>query len=111
MIDLNALADDQLSTLIEDARAELHARIEERRESVMDKIRELANSIGVSVTFAGESIPAQRIREARNNGNRAPVPILYRDGSNTWTGRGRTPKWLQAHIDNGMSKDDFRLAP
>ncbi len=36
--------------------------------------------------------------------DRAPVPVKYRDDATgqTWTGRGRAPKWLE-----GKSKVDF----
>ena len=28
---------------------------------------------------------------------------------NTWSSRGRAPRWLQAYIDSGKSKDDFKV--
>jgi DNA-binding protein H-NS len=37
---------------------------------------------------------------------RAPVPMKYRDDASgqTWTGRGRAPKWLE-----GKKKEDFLI--
>lgn len=37
---------------------------------------------------------------------RAPVSVKYRDDTTgqTWTGRGRSPKWLE-----GKNKDDFLI--
>ena len=44
----------------------------------------------------------------RNSTRRRPAAIKYRDkAGNTWTGRGRTPRWLQAHIDSGKRVEDF----
>lgn len=31
------------------------------------------------------------------------------DETLTWTGRGRTPKWLQEKINEGASKEDFLI--
>lgn len=40
--------------------------------------------------------------------SRKPVPIRYRDDEgNTWTGRGKQPNWLKAHVENGHSIDEF----
>jgi DNA-binding protein H-NS len=40
------------------------------------------------------------------------VAMKYRDpknASNEWSGRGRTPKWMQAYVDGGKKKDDFLI--
>ncbi len=38
-----------------------------------------------------------------------PVAIKYRDGDNTWTGRGRQPKWLEKKITEGSKLEDFAV--
>ena len=44
---------------------------------------------------------------------RGAVPIKYRDPKNpqnTWTGRGRTPRWLTAAMKGGRAKkEDFLI--
>lgn len=44
-------------------------------------------------------------------GTRAPVAIKYRDPdnpANTWTGRGRMPRWMVAATKRrGVKKEDF----
>lgn len=40
------------------------------------------------------------------------VQPKYRDTanpSNTWSGRGRAPKWLQAYLDTGHDRDEFAI--
>lgn len=39
--------------------------------------------------------------------------IRYRDVAtgDQWIGRGPTPKWLEGHMDQGRSKEDFRVKP
>lgn len=41
---------------------------------------------------------------------RAPVPVRYRGpNGETWTGRGRTPRWLAALEQQGASRESFRV--
>ena len=45
-------------------------------------------------------------------GKRSKVSIKYRDPknpANTWTGRGRTPRWMTAAIKAGKARDDFLI--
>lgn len=36
-----------------------------------------------------------------------PVAIKYRSGEQTWTGRGRKPKWLEEKLATGSKLEDF----
>ncbi len=45
-------------------------------------------------------------------GKRGKVAIKYRDPNNpgnTWTGRGRMPRWMTAAVKAGKSRDDFLI--
>jgi DNA-binding protein H-NS len=35
--------------------------------------------------------------------------IKYRDGDDTWSGRGKTPNWLSAKLSAGASKEQFAV--
>jgi DNA-binding protein H-NS len=38
--------------------------------------------------------------------------VKYRDPknpSNTWTGRGRPPRWMAAAVKSGSKRDDFLI--
>jgi DNA-binding protein H-NS len=42
-----------------------------------------------------------------------PVRPKFRnpaEPSQTWAGRGKRPRWLSAHLRNGKTVDDFRIA-
>ncbi|TXI72679.1 MAG: H-NS histone family protein [Dokdonella sp.] len=42
---------------------------------------------------------------------RSPVAAKYRGPQGeTWSGRGKAPKWLTSLIDQGREKDEFLLA-
>jgi len=50
-------------------------------------------------------------RGSRSNDGRAKVAPKYKDPSTgaTWTGRGKQPKWLAAHLATGKLIDDFKI--
>lgn len=82
-------------------RAIASARERERSE-VRQKIESIVQSSGFSVSelFGGRGGPARgRTVTAKyvNPENR----------SETWTGRGRKPRWLTTKLDNGAKLEDF----
>lgn len=83
----------QLTELAEQARK---AEISEAKE----KIAAIMSEYGLSIH---DLTPAQKVKVAKE---RAPVPIKYRDTEtgDTWTGRGRAPKWL-----DGKNREDFSI--
>jgi DNA-binding protein H-NS len=48
-------------------------------------------------------------KQPKVKAERKPVAVKYRDGENTWSGRGMMAKWLKAHIANGRSIDEFKV--
>jgi DNA-binding protein H-NS len=41
---------------------------------------------------------------------RRPAPVKFRGPSGeTWTGRGKQPRWLKALVDAGRKADEFRI--
>jgi DNA-binding protein H-NS len=87
-------------------RAEVDARLAERqaseRNALRQRLADLAREQGFSLD---EIVGASR--------KRGPAPIKYRDPKNpmnTWSGRGRTPRWLVAATKGGRAKiEDFRV--
>jgi len=83
-------------------RAIATARERERNE-VKQKVESLVQSAGFSVTdlFGGRGSLKGRTVAAKyqNPENRAE----------TWTGRGRKPRWLTAKLDKGAKLEDFAL--
>lgn len=39
----------------------------------------------------------------------APKYIDPNDGTQTWTGRGRKPKWVEAHLEAGKTLEDLEI--
>lgn len=85
--------------------AELQNLAENARKEELSKAKEQIAAImrdhGLTLAdLAGVGKPAKVLKP------RAPVPMKYRDEATgqTWTGRGRAPKWLE-----GKNKDDFLI--
>jgi DNA-binding protein H-NS len=93
---------------------ELSAKVErlmvskknEARAELRDKIAGLAKAQGMSLDdiFSGKK---------GNGRGKGMVTIKYRDPNdpaNTWTGRGRTPRWMVAAMKGGKAKkEDFLI--
>lgn len=82
--------------------AELQALAAEARKneltSAKEKIAKIMQEYGLTLA---DLAPAAKTKESKP---RAEVPVKYRDDATgqTWTGRGRAPKWLE-----GKDKNDF----
>ena len=49
-------------------------------------------------------------KKAATGKPRKSAPVKYRDGEgNTWSGRGRAPRWLVAAEKSGKKRDQFAL--
>ena len=74
------------------------------RAALRQKILKIAKDAGFDI---GELFDGRR-------GKRSKVAVKYRDPknpANTWTGRGRMPRWLAAATRRGKAKkEDFLVA-
>lgn len=63
----------------------------------------------VNSLIAEHGIKASELRfGGKTKGSKKTVAIKYRDGAgNTWSGRGRTPKWLAAAESAGKKRESF----
>ena len=75
------------------------------KDAVKAELAELAKSKGFDMSdLFGAATKAAKERK--------PVAPKYRnpaDGSQTWTGRGRKPKWVTEALDAGGTMDDFLI--
>ena len=86
-----------------------------KRKAVSD-INALMRKLGVTI----EDLSAAPVRLARKPGATAskekkksskPVPVKYRNAetNDTWSGRGRTPRWLVAQEAAGRNREEFKV--
>ncbi|WP_082728042.1 H-NS family nucleoid-associated regulatory protein [Burkholderia mayonis] len=92
---------------------ELKARLEElNRETESARLREVAAALSeiraaiLKYEIRPEQIFPNWTRLRSPDKRRGPLPPKYRNPmtGDTWSGRGRVPKWL-----TGLSRDDFLI--
>ena len=94
--------------------AELQKMIEDVQQQIavkrVEEIKVLADAYAKKTIAAGftvrEAIDALKPYLPKKDAG----VVKYRDPANlenTWSGKGRTPRWLQAYLDAGKSKEAF----
>ncbi len=105
-IDLDALSEEELENLLEHAGKALEDRKLSVQKEGLAKIREIAASIGIQVTFG-------KVEGKPSNRRGGKVATRYIDPSNPkhkWSGRGVKPRWLRELIGQGRSPDEFLVS-
>jgi DNA-binding protein H-NS len=99
--DLNGLK--ELQTSID---KEIKSRQQQGLKDARDQILAIAQNLGVSV----EELLAGSPKKSKLTG--AKVQAQYRnpaDESQTWSGRGRQPRWVADALAGGKTLNDFRI--
>lgn len=104
MTDFNKLSESEIQAFIGNAEKALKDRQSSKRKEVIAQIKELAASIGVVVEIQeGDKKSERKVGKVaaryRNPGN----------ASQTWTGRGLAPKWMQELMASGRDKSEFEI--
>ena len=104
MTEYNNLSETELQSVIDKAEKALKDKQSRKRKEVVLQIKELAASIGVTVEIKeGDN------KTARKGNKVAPKYRNPNEFSQTWTGRGIAPKWMQDLIDQGHDKSEYSI--
>lgn len=109
-IELTGFDIEQLAELLSKAQAELASRETQNRKDLRAELerRVAAEGYGLADIFP-------ELRSASPGAARRKRPPRYRDPQNpdrTWGGAGRTPKWVQAILDErGLDLAAFKSIP
>jgi DNA-binding protein H-NS len=104
-VDLSKFSIEELQALSQDIEAEIVARREADRDRVLQQMRELAGSLGMTLEEVVRG-------EKGGKGGPGSVPPKYRHPDNpglTWTGRGKRPSWVNEWLSSGKSLDDAAI--
>jgi DNA-binding protein H-NS len=103
---LGTMTLDELQELNREVSRHIEISMGKRKEEGIRKVRELCVQMGLSAKdiFIGKFSEAGTGHYGKPRGKVAPK---YRDPATgqTWTGRGKTPRWLQ-----DKNRDDFLIA-
>lgn len=111
-IKLDGLSIQALETLIENARQTIQARLaqQEKLASARAEIERIAREAGVAVSdLLGQPVKSAGTKLASV---RKPVAAKYRnpaDPTQTWSGRGKRPRWLADAIEGGATLESFQI--
>jgi DNA-binding protein H-NS len=105
-LDLNSMSTDELWELHEAIADVLTGRIEAEKSKLEERLRQLNRfPVEQSKTAAAAQPPARRPYQK--------VLPKYRNPSRpseTWSGRGKRPRWLAKQLKSGRKIDDFRIS-
>lgn len=106
-IDLKNLSQNQLNDLIARAESRKHELAREKIGKVREKIIALAKAEGFTIE---ELFGGRGARGARKT--RRPAKAKYRnpaDHAQTWSGRGKRPRWFNAALAAGKKEKDLLI--
>lgn len=106
--DLETMDDERIHSIIASAQSELDRRRKICVSAVQDKIKVLADSLGMTPEEVIGKMP--RASRGRNQQKRI---VRYRNTKNpseTWTGRGKRPQWLKSALQTGAQLETFRVS-
>ena len=102
-IDLSKLSIEELQHLAQDIEAEIVNRRIVEKERVLNQMRDLASSLGMTLE--------ELVRQEGITG--ASVPAKYRHPDNpslTWSGRGKRPAWVNEALASGKTLEDLAIS-
>ncbi|MFK7256861.1 H-NS histone family protein [Acinetobacter baumannii] len=106
MLDISPLSIQELKDLQVQAEQLISQKKDQAIEDAYNQVNEIAESVGLTINQLLE-IGSQKVKKARKS-----VEPRYRnkkDVDQTWTGRGKQPRWLVAEIENGAKLEDFLI--
>ncbi|MGG2097254.1 MULTISPECIES: H-NS histone family protein [Acinetobacter] len=105
--DISDLSVEDLKRLQAEAEALIESKKDQAIEDAYNQIIAIADGIGLSV----EELLAIG-EQKRKKTTRKAVEPRYRNKNNTaetWTGRGKQPRWLVAELEKGAKLEDFLI--
>jgi DNA-binding protein H-NS len=107
MPDISQLSVEELKRLQEQAEALIASKKDEAIDDAYQQIIAIADKVGLSIEQILEYGASKRKKTVRK-----AVEPRYRSKANpedTWTGRGKQPRWLVAELDGGATLEDFLI--
>ncbi|MBN8885967.1 MAG: H-NS histone family protein [Rudaea sp.] len=104
-IDLKSLSQHQLNELINRAESRKHELAKEKVSKAREKVVAILKAEGISLEelFGGRS-PGRKTRRPATPKFRNPA-----DHAQTWSGRGKRPRWFNAALAAGKKEKDLLI--
>ena len=102
-IDLSNMSLKELKALQGQVARAIDDFADRKKKEALAAVEEQAKALGFTLNELVAAVPARK---------RAPAKAKYAnpaDPSQTWTGRGRRPHWIEAALSAGKSLDDLAI--
>lgn len=106
-LDINSLSISELERLAQEANTLIEAKKEQSLDEAYSSIVQIAQKAGLTL----EELVARGAKKTEQP-IRKPVKPRYQNPDNTdetWTGRGKQPRWLAEKIKAGAKPEDFLI--
>lgn len=97
---LKEMSVEALQNLITNAQSLVNQYEKDKKKAVIKEIKTLAASANLNIDIKDEEVEKPKVRSATK----------YRNPDNpneTWTGRGKRPRWLNDALASGKNLDDL----
>lgn len=105
--DISSLSVEDLKRLQAEAQTLIASKKDQAIEDAYQQILAIADKVGLTIEQLLEFGATKRKKSTRKS-----VEPRYRSKQNpvdTWTGRGKQPRWLVAELENGAKLEDFLI--
>ena len=115
--DLSNMSVEELTALRDAAEAKRRELLTHAKNEVVREFREKLKALGLTIEAVLPSPARGKASEENGEGRKKrrdagqPLTPRYRGPSGeTWSGRGREPRWLQALMAEGRKREEFRVS-
>ncbi|MAM62758.1 H-NS histone family protein [Maritimibacter sp. UBA3975] len=111
-INLKGLSRKELEKLRADVDKALERVEEDEKRAALVAAQKAAKSFGYSLEDLSDVKAGKPAKAKKAGDGRSKVAPKYRNPDEptvTWTGRGRKPKWVEAHLANGGKLEDVLI--
>ncbi|AWV85217.1 H-NS histone family protein [Acinetobacter radioresistens] len=105
--DISELSVEDLKRLQLEAEALIASKKDQAVDEAYEQVLEIAENVGLTIEQLLEFGAQKRKKTTRKS-----VEPRYRNTENpeeTWTGRGKQPRWLVAALEKGAKLEDFLI--
>ncbi|MDW4549117.1 H-NS histone family protein [Defluviimonas sp. D31] len=101
--DLDAMSLKELKTLQAQVSKKIEDFEERKKREALAAIKEQAQAMGYTLADLVDVAPVKKRKSAK------PKYANPENSAETWTGRGRRPRWVDAALKAGKSLDDLAI--
>ncbi len=103
-IDLNSLSLKELKDLQSQIARAISSYEDRRKKEALAELEDAARRMGFTLSELTAGAASRKTRSSA-----APKYANPANPAETWTGRGRKPKWMEAALKAGKSPDDLLI--